>query len=48
MKNTIIRIVLVFVLFCLSIQLFFITLDLATDDTTVTRISSRFYNYLNQ
>lgn len=48
MKNTFLRAVLVFILFCLSIQLFFITLDLLADDTTVTRISSRFYNYLNQ
>lgn len=48
MKNIIIKTILVFVLICLSIQLFFITLDLVADDTTVTKISSKAYNFINQ
>lgn len=48
MKNILLRAALVFVLFCLSIQLFFITLDLMADDATVTRISSKAYHFINQ
>ncbi len=48
MKNILPRVVFVFVLFCLSIQLFFIALDLMADDATVTRISSKAYHFINQ
>lgn len=42
------RIVLTFVLFCLFVQLFFLTLDLFADDATVTKISSKVYHFINQ
>lgn len=42
------RIVLIFVLFCLSVQLFFISLELSTDDATITKISSKAYHFINQ
>lgn len=51
MKNTqhlALRIVLTFILFCLSIQLFFLTLDLFTDDATTAKISSKIYHFINQ
>ena len=48
MKNIIIKTILVFMLMCLSLLLFFITLDLVADDTTVTKISSKAYNFINQ
>ena len=48
MKNIIIKTILVFMLMCLSLLVFFITLDLVADDTTVTRISSKAYNFINQ
>ena len=48
MKNIIIKTILVFMLMCLSLLVFFITLDLVADDTTVTKISSKAYNFINQ